>query len=121
MQKRIAIVQSLFFLVLTFPVFAQEKKDSTIPISPAKSFVTIHKGTFGGKSISYKASAGEMHLKNDKDEPVASIWSVAYTEEGLTDLTKRPVTFVFNGGPGSASVWLQMGMFGPQIVKVDAD
>jgi len=121
LQKRIAIVQSLFFLVLTFPVFAQEKKDSTIPISPAKSFVTIHKGTFGGKSISYKASAGEMHLKNDKDEPVASIWSVAYTEEGLTDLTKRPVTFVFNGGPGSASVWLQMGMFGPQIVKVDAD
>ena len=119
LQKR--VVQFLFFIVLTFPAFAQEKKDSTIPVTPAKSFVTIHKGTFGGKPISYKASASEMHLKNDKDEAVASIWSVAYTQEGLTDLTKRPVTFVFNGGPGSASVWLQMGMFGPQIVKVDAD
>jgi len=119
LQKR--VLQFLFFIMLIFPVFAQEKKDSTIPISPIKSFVTTHKGTFGGKLISYKATASEMHLKNDKDEAVASIWSVAYTQEGLTDLTKRPVTFVFNGGPGSASVWLQMGMFGPQIVKVDAD
>jgi len=124
LQKRIAkqfILQFLFFIVLTFPLFAQEKKDSTLPVLPAKSFVTTHKGTFGGKPISYKATASEIRLKNDKDEAVASIWSVAYTEEGLTDLTKRPVTFVFNGGPGSASVWLQMGMFGPQIVKVDAD
>ncbi len=60
-------------------------------------------------------------MKNDKGDSVASIWSVAYTQEGLTDLTKRPVTFVFNGGPGSASIWLHMGMFGPQIVKVDSD
>jgi hypothetical protein len=55
LQKRIAILQFLIFIVLTFPVFAQEKKDSTIPVSPAKSFVTTHKGTFGGKPISYKA------------------------------------------------------------------
>jgi len=63
LQKRIAILQFLFFIALTFPGFAKEKKDSTIPISPAKSFVTIHKGAFGGKSISYKASASEVHLK----------------------------------------------------------
>ncbi len=115
------ILQSLFFILLAFPVLAQEKKDSTKAIPPAQSFVTSHKGVFGGKPIAYKATAREIHLKNDKGEPVASIWSVAYTQEGLTDLSKRPVTFVFNGGPGSASVWLHMGMFGPQIVKTDSD
>jgi carboxypeptidase C (cathepsin A) len=124
LQKRTAthcILQFLFFVLLTFPVLAQGKKDSTLTVSPAKSFVTIHQGTFGGKAISYKATAREMYLKNDTGEAEAAIWSVAYTQEGLTDLTKRPVTFVFNGGPGSASVWLQMGMFGPQIVKIDSD
>ena len=93
LQKR--VLQFLFFIMLTLPVLAQEKKDSTIPISPAKSFVTTHKGTFGGKPISYKATASEMHLKNDKDEPVASIWSVAYTEEGLTDLNKKTGNICF--------------------------
>ena len=70
--------------------------------------------------MKYKATAGEMHLRNKKDEPSASIWSVAYTAEGA-DQTVRPVTFVFNGGPGSASVWLHMGLFGPLITKVDSD
>ncbi len=123
-QKIIShLKQHLFFilLLLTFPVMAQKKKDSTQPVTPAKSFATSHQGTFGGKIIRYKATAKEMYFKNSKEEPVASIWSVAYTQEGLSDLTKRPVTFVFNGGPGSASVWLQMGMFGPQIVQADAN
>ena len=108
-------------LLLSFSLLAQEKKDSTKAVPPAKSFISNHQGSFGGKTIRYKASAKETHLKNDHDEAVASIWSVAYTQEGLTDLSKRPVTFVFNGGPGSASIWLHMGMFGPQIVKLDSD
>lgn len=109
-------------LILAIPALAQEKKDSTAKAVPSpQSFVTVHTGVFGGKTIAYKATARELHLKNDKGEPVASIWSVAYTQEGLSDATKRPVTFVFNGGPGSASVWLHMGMLGPQIVKTDSD
>ena len=67
------------------------------------------------------AIASETHLKNESGEPVASLWSVSYLKEGVKDGTKRPVTFVFNGGPGSASVWLHMGMFGPELVKVDSD
>ncbi len=97
----------------------EEKKEKPIP--EAKSFVTVQQGTFGGKIIRYKATAKETYLKNKDGEPVASFWSVAYTQEGITDITKRPVTFVFNGGPGSASVWLHMGMFGPKIVKVDSE
>lgn len=110
----------LFGIFISFGLFAQEKNDSS-KVPPAKSFVTFHQGIFGGKNIRYKATAKETYLKNDKGEAVASIWSVAYTQEGITDQSKRPVTFVFNGGPGSASIWLHMGMFGPKMVKVDSD
>jgi carboxypeptidase C (cathepsin A) len=114
-------LKSLIFILLALPLSAQDKKDSIKAITKPQSFVTNHTGTFGGKSIAYKATAEETHLKNDKGEPIASIWSVAYTMDGQKDLTKRPVTFVFNGGPGSASIWLHMGMLGPQIVKTDSD
>lgn len=120
MRLRLKIQYCCLLMLLTSALCAQEKADST-KIPPAKSFITNHQGIFGGKIIRYKATAKETYLKNDKGDSVASIWSVAYTQEGVTDLSKRPVTFVFNGGPGSASIWLHMGMFGPQIVKVDSD
>jgi carboxypeptidase C (cathepsin A) len=102
---------------------AQDKKEKekVKPIPTPKSFISSHQGTFGGKTIRYKATAKETYLTNEKGDSVASFWSVAYTLDPLGDRTKRPVTFVFNGGPGSASVWLHMGMFGPKIVKVDSD
>jgi carboxypeptidase C (cathepsin A) len=110
-----------FLIIIIFSAYGQEeKKEEPKPVPEPKSFVTLHQGTFGGKIIKYKATAGEMHLKNSKDEPAASIWSVAYIAEGV-DQTTRPVTFIFNGGPGSASVWLHMGVFGPIITKVDSD
>lgn len=116
-------LRTLLFLLPLFissSLKGQEKTDSS-KVLPPKSFVTYHQGIFGGKNLRYKATAKETHLKNEKGAAVAAIWSVAYTQEGITDQSKRPVTFVFNGGPGSASIWLHMGMFGPQIVKVDSD
>ena len=108
-------------LLLTIPMSSQEKSDSIKVVQAPKSFITNHTGVFGSKTIMYKATAKEIHLKNDKGEPIASIWSVAYTQDGNKVITKRPVSFVFNGGPGSASVWLHMGMLGPKIVKTDSD
>ncbi len=99
----------------------KETKEEIKPIPKPQSFVTSHQGTFNGKTIKYKATAKESYLKNSKGDSVASIWSVAYTQDGIANSIKRPVTFVFNGGPGSASVWLHMGLFGPKIVKVDSD
>ncbi|MFZ1806140.1 MAG: peptidase S10 [Cyclobacteriaceae bacterium] len=111
----------VFILLCAFALQAQEqKKEETKPIPEAKEFITTHQGTFGGKAIKYKAVAGETYLKNDDGESVASIWSVTYKLDSPEN-TNRPVTFVFNGGPGSASVWLHMGFFGPQITKVDSD
>lgn len=99
---------------------AQEKSKKSKVYFP-KSFVTNHQITSNGKVIKYKATASETYLKDAKGNPVASIWTVAYTKENVSDLTKRPVTFVFNGGPGSASMWLHMGLFGPKVVKVQSD
>jgi len=112
---------SVLLLVSTLIASAQEEKqEESKPIPIAKSFVTNHQGTFGGKLMKYKATAEEIYLNNSKGEPAASIWSVAYTVDGI-DQSTRPVTFIFNGGPGSASVWLHMGVFGPMITKVDSE
>ncbi|MFT6214274.1 MAG: carboxypeptidase C (cathepsin A) [Roseivirga sp.] len=97
---------------------AQEIKP-VIPI--AQTFTTQHEGTFNGTKVSYSAIGSEMYLNNDKGEPTGSMWSVSYIKSGNVDQTKRPVTFVFNGGPGSASMWLHMGFFGPKVVRVDSD
>ena len=100
----------------------ETKKDSTPKAIPeAKSFITKHQGVFGGKTIDYTSTANETFLTNKDGDSIASFWSVAYTKTSMGDVTKRPVTFVFNGGPGSASMWLHMGFFGPKIVKVDSD
>jgi carboxypeptidase C (cathepsin A) len=112
---------TLLFIFVAIPFFGQEKETVAKPIQPAKSFVSHHQTTNGGKQIKYTANASETYLKNASDEPTAAIWSVAYTQDGMSDSTQRPVTFVFNGGPGSASVWLHMGMFGPEIVKIPSE
>ncbi len=78
--------------------------------------VTQHSVTIGGRTIQYTATAGTMILRDEQDEPTASIGYVAYTQRDVADLTRRPVTFAYNGGPGSSSVWLHMGALGPRRI-----
>jgi carboxypeptidase C (cathepsin A) len=75
--------------------------------------------TIGGKAIDYKAVAGTLILDNKKGEGTASIFYTAYFKKGA-EASRRPITFLYNGGPGSATVWLHMGAFGPKRV-VTAD
>ena len=82
--------------------------------------ITHHHITIDGKTINYTATAGYMPSK-DKDESVkAKIFYIAYTADGES-AEKRPVTFVFNGGPGSSSIWLHMGAIGPVRVHFADD
>lgn len=116
------LISLLALNVFIFDVsYAQDSEKDNKPVPEPKSFITSGQGTFGGSSIKYQATAKETYLRDDAGQPVASIWSVAYTQEGASNMDQRPVTFVFNGGPGSASVWLHMGMFGPKIVRTDSD
>lgn len=95
----------------------KEKEDKEEP----KVFVKSFTGRFNDERIAYTVKAGETFLKNDDGDDTASIFTVAYTKNGVDDPTSRPVTFVFNGGPGSASLWLHMGVFGPKRVVVPSD
>jgi carboxypeptidase C (cathepsin A) len=80
---------------------------------------TIHSITVGGAKLEYKATAGTLVMRTEDGKPVANLFFVAYTKTGVSDLSKRPVTFAFNGGPGSSSVWLHMGVLGPRRVVTD--
>jgi carboxypeptidase C (cathepsin A) len=84
------------------------------------SAVSRHSVSVNGQTIKYTATAGTLLIRDDKDEPTASMFYVAYTQDGA-DLGKRPVTFLYNGGPGSATIWLHMGSVGPKrVVTADA-
>ena len=91
------------------------KADANIATAPVKetSAVTHHSITVGGKPIAYDATAGTLTLRDYEGKPAASMFYVAYVVPGGAGDHSRPVTFFYNGGPGSASVWLHMGSFGP--------
>lgn len=112
---------SLSLFILPNLISAQDSGTKELSIPEPANFVTYHQIQNGGKSIRYTATASETYLKNDKGIPEAAIWSVSYEQDGISDASRRPVTFVFNGGPGSASVWLHMGLLGPTLVSVDSE
>ncbi len=75
--------------------------------------VTHHTITIDGKRYAYSARAGTITLRDTAQKPAARMFYVAYTLDGVKDESTRPVTFMYNGGPGSSSVWLRMGSVGP--------
>ncbi len=83
------------------------------PVPPEKSKVTQHTITLNGKELHYSATAGNLLIQSDDEQPVASMFYVAYTLDHVADARSRPLTFLYNGGPGSASMWLHMGSVGP--------
>lgn len=85
--------------------------------------VTRHRTKIGGQEIEYAATAGTLVLHSDEADvkAKASIFFIAYTREGTKDPGRRPVSFCFNGGPGSSSVWLHLGMLGPRRVPIHDD
>jgi carboxypeptidase C (cathepsin A) len=118
---RIALSCALALLAASAPALAQKepapaaKPDPAVP--PPVVSVTHHTGTFGGQRIAYTATAGETYLKDKDGTPTASFVTYAYIKDGPLD-PQRPITFLFNGGPGSGSVWLHMGAFGPKRVVI---
>jgi len=102
---------------------APDANEETKPILPETASITQHDGVFGGRTVHYTATAGNLLIHvgsgEENEKPDGSIFYVAYTEDGADPKT-RPVTFFYNGGPGAASVWLHMGSFGPVRVVTDS-
>lgn len=100
---------------------ANESAPPATPRVEEKTSKTSHSLTINGQTINYTAIAGTLLLKKEDGTPTASIFYIAYTKDDVPDISRRPVTFAFNGGPGSSSVWLHMGTLGPKRVVLDAE
>jgi len=102
---------------------AADKSDTPKPVEMLSE--THHTATIGGRTIRYRALAGDLLIGDDGKGPKARMFYVAYLLEKGAEKgdggRDRPLTFLFNGGPGSSSVWLHMGAFGPLRVPVDKD
>jgi len=85
-----------------------------------KSSVTHHRAHIGGQDIAYTATAATYVIKADDGTPKATFFFVAYTRDGVQDVAHRPLTFIYNGGPGSASLFTHMGL-GPRRVALEPD
>src|SRR2546429_8020712 len=79
---------------------AQAKPAQHPPIAEEKASLTHHSARIGGPEIKYNATAATYHIKADDGTPKATMFYVAYTKEGGTDIAKRPISFVYNGGAG---------------------
>ena len=128
MRNQIVSITVLMLLAFVAPVLAAEhgkddesvkvevqksEKEKPEPAPTEKAVITSHSAQIGGRSIAYKATAGTLIIRDDKGKPDANVFYVAYTADGEKNSTRRPVTFLYNGGPGSASIWLHMGSFAP--------
>lgn len=127
---------SLFFLLLALTIVSagmqssiahsQAKKDADpaekkteLPVPPESKVESKHVWSAGARTVHYTATAGNLLLNDAHSKPVGSIFYVAYTEDGAAPKS-RPVTFLYNGGPGSPTVWLHMGSFGPVRVVTNS-
>jgi len=115
-RKRLRVTMAALGAVAMLAAWGLQAQDAQPPATQEEWSASDHTIRLASQAIPYKASAGTTLLKNDRGEPTGLMYSVAYTRSDVKDLSTRPVSFLFNGGPGSASMWLHMGSFGPKRV-----
>ncbi len=97
---------------------SKEKRRKLLGIEPVE---THHEIVLGNRRLRYTARAGALPLKDEFDETEAEVFFTAYELDGVEDRATRPLTFAFNGGPGSASIWLHLGALGPKRVRMEKE
>ena len=102
------------------PADDKDKKEEHFDMTEVPPVVTHHQITVEGKALKYTATAGRLPIKRGDGKIEAEMFFVAYTVDG-GDVSKRPLTFAFNGGPGSSSIWLHMGALGPRRVVLNPE
>ncbi|TRO65081.1 S10 family peptidase [Christiangramia sabulilitoris] len=108
---------SFLITLLLFPFLNSKSQNVEIPMDT--TVTTQHSVTINGKSINYSAETGFMPLWNDHGEPIASLFYTYYKRSGIKNIENRPLVISFNGGPGSASVWMHIAYTGPRVLKID--
>ncbi len=101
-------------LIASVQVYTQDKR-----LPPDSVIITHHEVTIKGKRIAYTAEAGTQPVWNESGDPVAACFYTYYQRSDVSDLAIRPLIISFNGGPGSASVWMHIAYTGPRILEID--
>lgn len=116
----LALAPLLSFAADAPPAKPAETAKPEAPPEPVK-FSSKHHLQSGATDINYTATAEEVYLKDAAGKPTASFFTISYVKDGVAKPEDRPITFVYNGGPGSASVWLHFGLVGPRIIDIPSD
>ena len=104
----------LFCLLISFLSHAQKRK---LPVDTI--VITNHSTVIKGKKLNYQAQTGTQPVWDDDGNPIASLFYTYYKRTDVKSDSERPLIFSFNGGPGSASVWMHLAYTGPKILKID--
>ena len=104
----------LFCLLISFLSHAQKRK---LPVDTI--VITNHSTVIKGKKLNYQAQTGTQPVWDDDGNPIASLFYTYYKRTDIKSDSERPLIFSFNGGPGSASVWMHLAYTGPKILKID--
>jgi carboxypeptidase C (cathepsin A) len=117
-KSKFLVMLTIFFSAAASSQDAPAEQPAAAETPQARTWVTEHSARIGGKTLDYTVTAGTMLMKNAEDKPVALMGYTAYVAKG-GNKANRPILFAYNGGPGSASLWLHMGVLGPQRAIVE--
>lgn len=106
---------TFFFLLAVTVLHAQTERQ----IEVESAVVTTHTTTIKGARVPYKATAGTQPVWNEKGKPIASLFYTFYERTDVSDKSTRPLVISFNGGPGSASIWMHIAYTGPVVLNID--
>jgi carboxypeptidase C (cathepsin A) len=123
---RLRLFALLFSALTAIAGFGQDakpadKKEPEKPDPTPANFVRKHTIRINNADFPYTTTAEEIYLKDGDGKSTASFFTIYYTKDGVTNPETRPVTFVFNGGPGSASMFLHLGLVGPRLLDIPSD
>lgn len=113
-QAGVILITAVLWAVTAFASTPEAHRESA-----SRHFVSDHQMTIGGRLIHYRATVAEQFAMDSVGKHLASIFTTSYERTDVPKSSARPVLFVFNGGPGSSSVWLHMGLVGPRRIDFD--
>ena len=121
MKLHTGAIVLLFLLGISFVASAETEAPAAGGKFTPRVATTHHKIQIGKETLAYTAIAGETVVEDNEGAQIASIFAISYIKEGTDKPSARPLTFFFNGGPGSSTVWLHLGAFGPRRVSFSSD
>ena len=112
-------MKKIYFLILIISIMSVHAQDSRIPLDT--TIVTTNEVSVNGQKITYKATTGMQPVWDDHGEIIASLYFTYYQRTNSKNREKRPIIMSFNGGPGSASVWMHIAYTGPKVLNIDEE